>query len=113
MQWPSEDEEDQIGDLVYYVDAHYALLQSNNGRLYLVDLETMTIEDEIRLHGHEPKPISELYPNLKGDRGLGSDLSFFLRFPHEQFLSVHGDRPSAHPDDRLDHILTWRIPDSE
>jgi hypothetical protein len=113
MQWPSEDEEDQMGDFVSYVDADYALLQSLNERLYLVDLETMTIEDEIRLHGHEPRPVSELYPNIRGDRRLSSDLSFFLRFPNDQFLSVHSEFSSAHPDDRLDHILTWRIPDPE
>jgi hypothetical protein len=110
MQWPSDDEEDQIGDFVSYVDANCALLQSNNGRLLLVDLETMTIEDEVSLRGHEPRPLAEYYPSLRGDRGLGSDVSCFLPLPHERFLSVHRELPSDHPDGSHDHLLTWLVP---
>src|ERR1700687_1883424 len=29
------------------------------------------------------------FSGLSGERGLCSDLAFFLRLPHEQFLSVH------------------------
>ena len=58
MEWPLENREEQIGDFVFYIDADYALIQSNNGRLYLVYLQAMTIEDEVSLRGHEPKLVS-------------------------------------------------------
>jgi hypothetical protein len=109
MQWPFEAEGDQIGDFVAFVDANHALLTSSNGRLFIADLVRMVIEDEIRIHGHEAKPLEELYPGLRGERGLGSDLSFFSRLPREQFLSIHRELPSPHPEDSHDHLLTWRI----
>ena len=111
MQWPFDEEEDQIGDFVSYVDANYALLQSRNARLFLVDLETMTIEDEVSLLNHQPKPLVELYPSLRGDSGLGSDLSFFLPLPHEHFLSVHQEIRSGYPDGGHDRLLTWQAPE--
>ena len=101
-----------MGDFVSYVDANYSLLQSGNARLWLVDLETMTVEDEVSILGHEPKPLGELYPSLRGDGGLGSDLSFFLPLPHGQFLSVHPEIPSDFPDGRHDRLLTWPAPES-
>jgi hypothetical protein len=110
MEWPPEDQEDRMGDYVSYIDADNALVQSANGRLYLVYLQAMTIDEEVSLQGHEPKLASELYPNLKSDRALCSDLSFFLPFPGDQFLSVHREFPPVHPDDSHDHLLTWRIP---
>ncbi len=109
MEWSTGDEDDQIGDFVSYVDADFALVQSNSGRLYVVDVETMTIDEEISIQGHEPRPISEIYPSLKGDRGLYSDCWLFLPLPNDRFLSIHQER-SVPPDESNDHLLTWRIP---
>ncbi|WP_321474943.1 hypothetical protein [uncultured Paludibaculum sp.] len=110
MQWPPEDEDDQMGELVYYVRSESALLVSNNGRLLLVDLATMRIRDEIAIAGHEPRPIAELYMSLSGRFEMASDVSFVLPLSHDVFLSVHREVPSE-PDEGRDHLLMWQIPE--
>ena len=109
LQWPFDPKDSQIGDLVSFVDASRALVASNEGRLYLVDLNKMAIEDEISIRGHEPKPAVELYPSLGENRGLCSDLSFFLSVLPGRFLSIHRKLPSLYTEENHDHLLTWRI----
>ena len=109
MRWPSDAEDNQIGDLVSFVDEGRAVLASNEGRLHLVDLEKMLITDEIILQGHEPKPMPDLYPNLGEGRGVCSDLAYFLPLSTGGFLSVHRDLYSQSDDDH-DHLLIWRMP---
>ena len=108
MEWPFEGD-DQIGDFMAFVDTNRALLTSTNGRLFLVDLTKMAIVEELSFHGHEPKPVEEFYPSLIGDRGLCSDLAFFLRLSHDRFLSVPRTLPSPDPDDSHDLLMTWRV----
>jgi hypothetical protein len=107
MEWPVDG--DEIGDVVSYVDADRALVHSNNGRLYLVDLQTMTIAEEVRLQGHEPMPTSEMWPTSAEDHQLCTDMSVFFPLPNNEFVSVHHE--PVHPEESHDRILTWRIPD--
>ncbi len=39
----------------------------------------MKVEGEVFLEGHEPRPIGEYYPSLAMEKGLGTDISYFLR----------------------------------
>jgi hypothetical protein len=104
MRWPFDDMDNQIGDMVLFVDSTRALLPSTADRLYLVDLPKMAIADEISIHGHEPKSTSKIYPGLREPSGLCSDLAYLAQLPTGQILSVHTD------EERSDSILTWRLP---
>jgi hypothetical protein len=110
MRGRLESQGDKLGDFVYYADADYALATSLNYRLFLVDVENMEIEREVAILGHEPRPASELYPGLKGEQGLASDLVFLLPLSGTRFLSVHGELRGVHPEDSHDRLLTWRLP---
>jgi hypothetical protein len=108
MQWPWDAEDNQIGDLVSFVDSRRAVFASNEGRLHLVDLNNMVITDEVILRGHEPRPMPELYPSLGEGRGVCSDLAYFQPVPAGGFLSVHHELSSRSDEDH-DHLLIWRI----
>jgi hypothetical protein len=110
MQWPFDDMDNQIGDMVLFVDPTRALLPSTADRLYLVDLPNMVIADEISIHGHEPKSTSEIYPSLRESSGLCSDLASLALLPTGQILSVHKQIPIRSNEERGDTILTWRLP---
>jgi hypothetical protein len=105
--------EERLGDFVWYANDEHALLAAGEGRVFIVNVVNMTVEDEIAILGHEPRPIRELYPRLKGDRGLGSDLGFFLPIPGKKFLSVHKELPNEgrDPEQRQYRLLVWRMPD--
>jgi hypothetical protein len=107
LRWPFDDMDNQIGDVVQFVDPERALLPSTSGRLYLVDLTKMEIADEVGVHGHEPRPISEVYPNLH-EPGLCSDLGYLAQLPTGEILSVHHQSPFRK--EGSDSILTWRLP---
>jgi hypothetical protein len=59
MQWPIDDMDNQIGDMVLFVNFAGALLPSTADRLYLVDLTKMAVADEIGIRGHEARRSSE------------------------------------------------------
>ena len=108
MEWPEHEKDDQMGDFVAYADAGHAILQSSNGRLLLIDTADMSVEDELSIRGHEPRPIAELYPSLKADRRFGSDLSMLFPLSKARLLSVHRELPGD-PSESHDHLLIWQL----
>jgi hypothetical protein len=108
MIWPFDD--DPPGETVAFVGAEHALIHSGDGNLFLIDLRQMLIADEIRVRGHEPRPVDELYPNLRGEGGLCSDLSTFVPLPAGGFLSVHCQPPLKSITDWRDQLLKWKVP---
>jgi len=109
MPWPFDDMDNQIGDLVVFVDSRRALLPSTADRLYLVDLSRMSLADEISITGHEPRPISEVYPKLR-EPGLCSDLAYITLLPSGRILSVHKQIPMETSEERSDTLLVWSLP---
>ena len=107
MIWPFDG--DPPGETVSFVGAEHALIHSGEGNLFLIDLRQMRIADEIRVRGHEPRPVDELYPNLRGEGGLCSDLSTFVPLTSGGFLSVHCQLPLKSITDWRDQLLTWRL----
>ena len=63
-----------------YLDGHHALAGTNWGRVFLLDLERMEVEEEATIAGHETRPIGEYHPELATERGLGTDISWLARF---------------------------------
>jgi hypothetical protein len=85
-------------------------VHSTAERLYLVDLRKMAITDELSLRGHEPKPTAEVYPNLREESGLCSDLGHFAPLPTGGFLSVHHELPLLSGGASRDSLLAWHPP---
>jgi len=108
MPWPFEDENDQIGDSVAFAGDRHALLQSNEGHLYLVELARGVVVERVVIAGHEPRPASEIYPSLKSEHRPYTDLCYFRSLGAGMFLSVHHrDAPSVF--DWTSELLTWRL----
>ena len=85
-------------------------LSMGEGQLYLANLRSCAIVAEVVILGHEPRSIGQLYPTLKNDTGIGSDLSFFQPCCPEKFISVHQRLPPSE-DGGKSLVLRWRLPD--
>lgn len=107
LTWP--DDADPLGDSAEFADAARALLATNEGRLHLVDLESLRWLDECVIAGHEPRPARELYPILKNETALVSDLSFFRRWRDRTFVSVHRRLPEL-GHSWNDEVVAWEVP---
>ncbi len=103
LTWPYEDDE-FIGSDAYYVSAEHALVSTNGGRLFLVELAGPSIVDEVCVAGHEPKPVRELYPRLDED-GLAADFSYMVPCADYRFVSAHSVLPSG--DRESSRVLWW------
>ena len=110
MIWPFDD--DPPAETVSFVGDGHAIVHSGDGRLFLMDLSQMEIVDDIAIRGHEPRSIGELYPNLRRELRLCSDLSRFMPLPSGGFVSIHQELPSQSIADWRDQLLSWRIPHS-
>ena len=108
VAWQLED--DLPGECTAFIGPEHALIHSGNGRLFLVDLRTGQIADEVTIRGHELKPIREHYPNLRQDIGVCSDLSTFARLPNGDIMSVHRELPTELVSHWRDQLVFWRIP---
>lgn len=107
LQWPESDH--GIGYSTCYVSDRNALVSSSEGRIYLVDLGTMCISDEIYVQGHEPRPCRELYPILNGEYHLCSDLQWFVRVGLNKVVAVHRELPAedSTQENWRDVVVAW------
>lgn len=105
---PDEDHQDPIGDIVFFVGPERALVDSNEGRMHMLDLRRAVITEEVVVAGHEPRPVPELYPTLATETGLCSDLTFAVSVGGDHFLSIHRRLP-AKTDEWQDEVVSWHI----
>lgn len=92
LSWPgaeNEDDNDPSGSTIQWLPGGFATWSSENGRIYLVDLTTMAIVDEIIVAGHPVRTVEELYPTLVGDTTPCSDFEYAEPGPEGLILSVH------------------------
>jgi hypothetical protein len=108
VPWPFDD--DPAGAYLSFVGDKSGLVQTGEGRLFVIDLRKMEIAKEIAIQGHEPRPIQELYPELANESRLCSDLSMFFPLPAGRFLSVHRQLPAKSISDWRDQLVLWKIP---
>ncbi|MEG4865187.1 MULTISPECIES: hypothetical protein [unclassified Microcoleus] len=107
-QWPWPDSDDSFDYSMCYLSDDRLLINTGNGRMYLIDIEKMEISDELILSGHEPRPSQELYPTLKDvEEGLCSDLDCFYRFDSDRIISVHSQLPSQKPDSKQKTLVIF------
>jgi hypothetical protein len=79
--WPLEDNEDDcFAESIAYIDNLLALVSSRDGRLFVIDLNTMSVIHEVEVAGHEPRSCDAIYPALAEETGLCSDISYFRSF---------------------------------
>ena len=74
-----EDEDNPFTESLCYLNDRKVLASTNEGRIFVVDTFQMKVEAEVALEGHEPRPIGEYYPSLAKEKGLGTDIGYFLR----------------------------------
>jgi len=107
-EWPWPGLSDGFGSYMCYLSDDRLLIDTVQGKMYLIDIEKMEISDELILSGHEPRPSEELYPNLKDvEEGLCSDLDCFYRFDSDRILSVHSQLPSQKPDSKQKTLVIF------
>jgi hypothetical protein len=98
-EWPWPDGEDGFGYSMCYLSDDRLLINTNEGLMYLIDLNKMEISDELILSGHEPRSCKELYPTLKDlKEQLCGDLHYFYRWDSDSILSVHSQILTQEPD---------------
>ncbi|MEG4273104.1 MULTISPECIES: hypothetical protein [unclassified Microcoleus] len=107
-EWPWPDSDDGFDCSMCYLSDDRVLINTGNGRMYLIDIDKMEISDELILIGHEPRPCKELYPTLKDlKEQLCSDLNCFYRFDSDRILSVHSQLPSQKPDSKQKTLVIF------
>ena len=84
------DGSDEPGADLMLLPGGHASWSTNNGRVRIVDLATMTVADEVTLAGHPLRTVADLYPSLAGDENLCTDFGYAVPGADGTVLSVHG-----------------------
>lgn len=107
-EWPGPDSHDGFGNYMCYLSDNRILVNTDEGLMYLIDINKMEISDQLILIGHEPRSSKELYPNLKDvEEGLCGDLKYFYRWDLESILSVHSQVLSQQPDSKQKTLVIF------
>jgi hypothetical protein len=106
FKWPARD--DRLDTYAAFAGDDAALVLSNYGRLYLVDLVRAALVTEVVVPGHLPRPMSELYPPLT-DSVLASDAHYLGECGAGMFISTHKDLTADDADWR-DSVAIWTLP---
>jgi hypothetical protein len=88
----SEDEDDPYAESLAFLNERQGLARTNEGRLFLIDAGRMKSEGELALEGHEPGPKGKYYPNLKNEKGICTDISYFSRLGDVVFFVYQRER---------------------
>lgn len=107
-EWPWPDSDDGFGYYMCYLSDDRILVNTDEGLMYLIDLNKMEISDELILIGHEPRSCKELYPTLKDlKEQLCGDLHYFYRFDSDSIVSVHSQLLSQEPDSKQKTLVIF------
>ncbi|MEG4303067.1 hypothetical protein [Microcoleus sp. D3_18a_C4] len=107
-EWPWPDSDDGFHYYMCYLSDDRLLINSNEGLMYLIDLNKMEISDELILSGHEPRSCKELYPTLKDlKEQLCGDLHYFYRWDSDSILSVHSQILTQEPESQQKTLVIF------
>jgi hypothetical protein len=106
FHWAQSD--DALSGNIAFLNEMTAIVSSENGRLYLIDLITYTLIDEVAIAGHEAREISKIYPSFHEEAGIASDLGLFQPLPDGRFVSTHRSSP-FNATEWHDTLATWRL----
>jgi hypothetical protein len=93
-EWLADNNDDAFGYHMGYLNENYALVGSNNGRAFLLDVKEMKIVEELIIEDHPPLPTSNYYPSLKDDN-LCTDLLFFECFDNNFVFVYRRDKDTG------------------
>lgn len=85
-------DEDPFAESQAFLSRSLVLASTNNGRIFMLDAETMHVTEELIVAGHEPRPVRELYPELADDKNLCTDISYFRRLGKQVVIVVPRER---------------------
>ncbi|MEG4962295.1 MULTISPECIES: hypothetical protein [unclassified Microcoleus] len=107
-EWPWPGLSDGFGSYMCYLSDDRILVNTDEGLMYLIDINKMEISDELILSGHEPRLCKELYPTLKDlKEQLCGDLHYFYRWDSDSIVSVHSQLPSQKPDSKQKTLVIF------
>ncbi|MEG3971866.1 hypothetical protein QUA00_30240 [Microcoleus sp. T2B6] len=107
-EWPWPDSDDGFDYSMCYLSDDRVLINTNEGLMYLIDLNKMEISDQLILIGHEPRSCKELYPTLKDlKEEVCGDLNYFYRFDSDRILSVHSQILTQEPDSKQKTLVIF------
>ncbi|MEG4519124.1 MULTISPECIES: hypothetical protein [unclassified Microcoleus] len=107
-EWPWPDSDDGFHYYMCYLSDDRILVNTDEGLMYLIDINKMEISDQLILIGHDPRSSKELYPNLKDvEEGLCGDLKYFYRWDSDSILSVHSQALSQQPDSKQNTLVIF------
>ncbi|MEG4347556.1 hypothetical protein QUB70_30400 [Microcoleus sp. A003_D6] len=107
-EWPWPDSDDGFHYYMCYLSDDRILVNTDEGLLYLIDIDKMEISDELILIGHEPRSCKELYPTLKDlKEEVCGDLHYFYRFDSDSILSVHSQILTQEPDSKQKTLVIF------
>jgi hypothetical protein len=87
-----DSENDPFSEGLTYLSSVRALAQTNERRLFLIDIASMRILDEVGIDGHEPRPAEYYNPTLRGERQLCTDIGEFVRIGDTLVFASRLDR---------------------
>ncbi|MEG4076360.1 hypothetical protein QUA30_27490 [Microcoleus sp. Pol14C2] len=105
-KWPHAD--NGFGYYMCYLSDDLILVNTDEGLMYLIDINKMEISDQLILIGHEPRSCKELYPTLKDlKEQLCGDLHYFYRWDSDSILSVHSQILTQEPDSKQKTLVIF------
>jgi WD40 repeat protein len=96
------EEEDDFAYYMCYLSDERAIVKSENSRLFIVDLDSMRVIDEVILKGHEPRSLNEIFPKFANDRSMCGNISYFKRAGQDKIVSLH-----RRYEELQDTLLLW------
>jgi hypothetical protein len=87
-------EADYFPPLASYLSQKLALVGSGNGRIMLLELDSMKVVSEIAIEGHEPRPMNEYFPEMGDFRELATDITSTHRV-NDWLYCVHKSENAA------------------
>jgi hypothetical protein len=108
-RFPLAFEDMPVEDLIY-LSPTSAALTYGDGLMCVIDLNAMT-STEVVVSGHEPRPVSALYPTLR-EPGFCSDVARLLRPSVSTIASVHTVLPDP---SHVQHgsLVWWQSPQTD
>jgi hypothetical protein len=99
---------DYFSPLASYLSPKLALVGSGNGRIMLLELDSMRVVSEIAVEGHEPRPMNEYFPEMGDFRELATDISSIHRV-NDWLYCVHKSEDARYGVWGRDKYSVWCI----
>lgn len=101
-------EDTYVGYSLCFIGNNRAIIEIGQGRIFIVNVDKMQIEDEVIIKGHEPQAVEVYYPNIKGDLELCTDVSYF-KWYGDRIVAVYRNNDEKSAETWKDSLLIFDI----